>query len=344
MGNTDSPLVSVIIPCRNEEAYLRGCLNSVLRADYPSDNMELLIVDGMSTDNTRAIISEYTAKHKNLRLVNNPERIVPTGFNRALREARGDVILRMDAHAEYPVEYIRLCVEHLMDSKADNVGGVWETVPGATTVTARAIALALSHWYGVGNAYFRIGTATPRKVDTVPFGCYRRSVFDRIGFFDEDLARNQDDEFNLRLIKAGGTIMLYPDIRSRYFGRTSLTQLFRMYYQYGFFKPFVVRKTGGMVTARQLAPPILVLSLLFSFLSCFWIASARFVLAAISGTYCLITLVIATCIGLRNEVILVPALCASLAVMHVAYGLGYINGFLRLPWRGHKSKDVPLSR
>jgi glycosyltransferase involved in cell wall biosynthesis len=239
---TRDPMVSVMIPCLNEEGYIAGCLDSILASDYPKDRLEILVADGRSSDRTREIVAPYVTRHASVTLLDNPAGTTPAALNVAVRAASGDVIIRMDAHVTYPPEYIRRLVRGLEESGADNVGGVLETVPAEDTAVARAIAIGMSHRFGVGNSHFRVGSTKAREVDTVAFGCFRRDVFVRAGLFDEELIRNQDDEFNFRLISRGGRVLLLPEVSCRYFARRSLAHLSRMYYQYGYFKPLVVRK------------------------------------------------------------------------------------------------------
>src|SRR5205807_2595104 len=193
--------------------------------------------------------------------LDNPRRIAPCALNIGIQAARGEVILRMDAHVIYLPSYLPILVHALLERGADNVGGVLETLPGADTAVARAIALGLAHRLGVGNSYFRVGASQPRWVDTVAFGCFRRAAFERAGLFDEELVRNQDDEFNFRLIRRGGRVLLMPTARAYYVARTSLRQLWRMYFQYGYFKPLVARKVGRVMTLRQLVPSLFLTTL-----------------------------------------------------------------------------------
>ncbi|MGH7607745.1 MAG: glycosyltransferase family 2 protein, partial [Gemmatimonadales bacterium] len=248
------PRVTVVLPCRNEGRYIAACLDSILAAAYPPERLEVLVVDGMSDDGTRERVARYAAAHPRIRLLDNPARIVPTALNVGIEAATGDVIARMDAHVVYPPEYLPRLVHALAESGADNVGGCIVTLPADGTAVAQAIAIALGHPFGVGNSHFRIGARGARFVDTVPFGCYRRDVFARIGLFDEDLVRNQDDEFNHRLVRRGGRVLLLPDVVSYYYARGSFAQVARMFYQYGAFKPLVARKVGRVMTLRQLVP------------------------------------------------------------------------------------------
>src|SRR5438445_576499 len=210
------PFVSIVVPCRNEAQYVRSLLDSILANEYPRDRLEVLIVDGMSDDGTRSVIWSYSRRHPVIQLLDNPNRTTPCALNLGISRARGTIIMRMDAHAEYPPNYIADLVAWLERTGADNVGGACLTLPADATATARAIAAALAHPFGIGNARFRLGTDEPRDVDTVPFGCFRRDVFERVGLFDEELVRNQDDEFNFRLLRAGGRVLLVPGAVCRY--------------------------------------------------------------------------------------------------------------------------------
>ena len=319
------PSVSVVIPCRNEEAYVAACLDSILASDYPGNLLEILVVDGQSDDGTREILSRYATRQPSIILLENPKRTTPAALNVAIRAASGSVIVRMDAHVLYPRDYIRRLVEALEETGADNVGGVLETVPVDDTATARAIALGLSHPFGVGNSHFRTGSRVRREVDTVPFGCYRRETFDRIGLFDEELIRNQDDEFNFRLIGRGGRVLLVPEVRCRYFPRRSFHQVGRMYYQYGYFKPLVARKVGRVMTVRQLVPSLLVATLLSSAGLGPWVSGAGAVFASIAGIYAALVLACSVAAA-RTDLRCGVALVAVFPILHFSYGIGFMRG------------------
>ena len=318
------PFVSVVIPCRNEEAYIAACLDSILAADYPYDRFEILVVDGQSDDGTREVLSRYVTGHPSVILLENPKRTTPAALNVAIRAAAGSIVIRMDAHVLYPPDYIRRLVDALEETGADNVGGVLETVPVDDTAMARAIAVGLSHPFGVGNSHFRTGSRVRREVDTVPFGCYRRETFDRIGLFDEELIRNQDDEFNFRLIGRGGRVLLVPEVTCRYFPRRSLRQVWRMYYQYGYFKPLVARKVGRVMTVRQLVPSILVTSLIGSACLSPLISGAGVLFASIAGAYAL--LMLACSAAAATDLRCGMALAAVFPTLHFSYGLGFLRG------------------
>ena len=256
--------------------------------------------------------------------------------------------MRMDAHSEYPANYISGLVGWLVRSKADNVGGICITQPANQTPKAHAIAFALSHPLGVGNSYFRIGTAEPKWVDTVPFGCYRREVFDRIGLYDEALVRNQDDELNHRLITRGGRILLVPEIKSFYTARGSLGKLWVMYYQYGYFKPLAVRTIGAVMTARQLVPSAFVISLALTASLAPWSYMMTVLFAAIVIAYATLVFSISIRAALERGVRCGFLSVVVFPILHMSYGIGYLKGILDfLVLRKRETPDpiaLPLSR
>ena len=211
--------VSVICPVFNEERFIEPCLMSILEQDYPKEYIEVFIIDGNSTDKTRDIVSRYTREHSFIKLLDNPRRYVPYALNLGLKVASGEVIMRLDGHCTYPTNYISELVKYLYLLNADNVGGVWNTQPAKNTVICQAIAQASSHPFGVGGSMHKIGSSKIIETDTVPFGCYKREVFEKTGLFDTDLVRNQDDEFNGRLLKLGGKIFLIPQVIINYTAR-----------------------------------------------------------------------------------------------------------------------------
>lgn len=320
------PFVTVIVPTRDEERYIAATLDSILATTYPADRLEVLVVDGQSRDRTPAVVTEYAARQPAVRLLDNPKRTAPAALNIGIRAARGDIIVRMDAHVVYPPEYLPRAVAALMETGADNVGGIIVTRPGADTAMGRAIALGLSHPLGVGNSYFRIGTAERRWVDTVPFGCFHRSLFDRVGLFDEELVRNQDDEFNFRIGRRGGRVLLLPDLVAQYYARPSLRHVARMYYQYGYFKPLVARKVGRVMTARQLVPSAFLLTLAGAALLAPWSTWAAVVGAAVAGAYVVAVGTCAVAAATRHGARCGLALGAVFAVLHASYGLGFLRG------------------
>jgi glycosyltransferase involved in cell wall biosynthesis len=342
------PFVSIVVPCRNEVTHIRRMLDSVLANEYPRDRLEVLIVDGLSDDGTRAVLAEYAMRHPVIRLLDNPQRITPYALNLGISRARGTIIMRMDAHASYPPNYIADLVAWLEQSGADNVGAAWVTLPGGASTTARAIAAALAHPFGIGDAHYRLGTSEPRDVDTVPFGCFRRDVFERVGLFDEELVRNQDDEFNFRLLRAGGRVLLVPGVVSYYYARRSLRQLARMFYQYGFFKPLVALKIGKIMTLRQIVPAVFVLSVGLAALGVPWLGTARALAALILAPYLVLAGGCALALAWRHGARVGLAAAGIFPVLHISYGLGFLRGALALVARARaRPRDpsaTPLSR
>lgn len=321
-------MLSVVCPIYNEEKYIALFLDSLLRQDYPKDDLEILLVDGMSTDRTREIVCEYANRYSFIRLIDNPKRIVPTAMNIGIRQSNGEIIIRLDAHAIYPDNYFSVLSCALKELNADNVGGICRTLPVHDTPICRAIAAVLSSSFGVGNSYFRIGTGKRMEVDTVPFGCFHRSIFNQIGYFDEELVRNQDDEFNGRIIKNGGKIYLLPDVVIDYYARDSIRKTGRMFYQYGLFKPLVNKKLGNPATMRQFFPLCFVAGLivgpLFGFISIyFWFAYFAVLL---------LYFVIATGFSIRHSHDIRQILIQNYVylVVHLNYGWGYIIGLFKV--------------
>ena len=336
-----NPRVSVVIPCRNEAGFIGTLLENVVSQDYPKEDTEVIVVDGMSDDGTRDVIRRYQKRYDYIRLVDNPERVVPYALNRGIRLATGEIVIRIDSHAEYPDDYITLLLYWQKKLGADNVGGVWETRPPVDTPAARSVALALAHPFGVGNAVFRIGAGEPREVDTVPFGCYRREVFDRIGLFDEELIRNQDDEFNMRLKRQGGKIFIVPEIRIVYYSREKIGRLWRMYHQYGLFKPLAAMKAGAPSNLRQFAPPLFVLSpFVLAALGALW-PPFFYAACAIVGLYCIADLYVSFRLALRHGMRLFFPLACCFTAIHYGYGTGYLRGMIAFMLFGKKRKTDP---
>jgi glycosyltransferase involved in cell wall biosynthesis len=284
-------------------------------------------VDGRSTDKTHEIISEYDSKYEFIRLLDNPNRTAPYALNIGIREAKGEVIVRIDAHSDYPANYISILVKHLFELNADNVGGVCATHPQSHTAIAISIAIGSSHPFGVGNSMFRIGAKNIMEVDTVPFGCYRRNVFDRIGYFDEELTRNQDNEFNARLKNAGGKIYLIPEVVINYTARNTWSKIYRMYYQYALFSPLVNKKLGKPDSIKRFIPALffcgLIVGIALSFISKIFL----WILLPIVCTYILVAISIGFIKAYKwNKFALVFCLPTTFCLMHLAYAFGYIAG------------------
>jgi len=337
--------ISVICPIYNEKEYIKECVESILAQDYPNHLLEVLFVDGISTDNTREIIKDFTVKYNFMKLLNNPYNIASHALNIGIKASVGDIIIRIDAHCAYPYNYFSSLIDNLNKLNADNVGGVILTKPANSSAIARAIATAMSHPFGVGNSLFRIGVKKVKKVDTVPFGCFRRTLFDRIGFFDTDLIRNQDDEFNARIIKNGGKIYLIPSIEVSYYTRGQIPKVGQMFYQYGLFKPLVNRKLGAPATLRQFIPILFIFGIIISALIGIFIRSALFITMSFIIIYILLSLGFSIIESIQQSSIRnLFFLPIVFLVIHLSYGWGYIVGIYHFLVLGKSSISVHENR
>ena len=324
--------VSIIIPCRNEEKYISKCLDSLLDNNYPKNLIEIIIIDGMSEDNTKEIIKKYIKKYPFIKLLNNSKKIVSTALNIGIKKAIGDIIIRIDVHSTYTPNYIKRLVLWSKKSKADNVGGTCITMPGAETAIARAIAVILSHPFGVGNGLFRIGIKEPKYVDTVPFGAYRREVFNKIGLFNERLIRNQDLEFNLRLKKAGGKILLVPEIVSYYYARADLKGLFKQNFWNGFWVIYSIKFTKTPFSLRHLVPFFFVMSFCGSLVLLFIYRLFIYLFVLVLISYLISNIFFSIKISFqRGFKYLIPVIL-SFTILHFSYGFGSTGGLIKLLW------------
>ncbi|MBN1120865.1 MAG: glycosyltransferase family 2 protein [Anaerolineae bacterium] len=323
------PTVTIIMPIRNEADFIARSLGAVLAQDYPARLIDILIADGMSSDGTREIIGEIAAAQPDRRLVliDNPGQIVPTGLNTSLKYAQGQIIIRVDGHCEIAPDYVSNCVAHLNNGEADAVGGSIKTT--AETTVGQVIAAAMSSPFGVGGSAFRTVSNKTMLVDTVPFPAYTRAVIERTGPFDEELVRNQDDEYNYRLRKLGGTILLAANIHSTYTSRSTLLSLWRQYYQYGFYKVRVIQKHPMQARPRQFAPLLFVLSLISGIVLAVFVPVVRILLIALIVAYILANLTASLITAQRADWRLLPLLPVAFVILHISYGLGFLIGLIR---------------
>jgi Glycosyltransferases, probably involved in cell wall biogenesis len=336
-------LISIICPIYNEEKYISECINSILQSNYSKDNLEVIFIDGMSTDRTRDIIDEYLRLYPFIRLLDNPERATPFALNIGVKASNGDVIFRIDAHAKYPIDYFKVLVCYLEELNAENVGGICKTLPANNTLKCIAISEAMSCPFAMGNSYFRIGSKKIMRVDTVPFGCFNKSLFDKIGHFDEELIRNQDDEFNGRIKKNGGEIYLIPEVIIDYYARDKTSKVSKMYFQYGMFKPLVNKKLGSPATLRQFFPIVflfgLVIGALLSIYSHYFLIPYSFVICL----YLLLSMSFAIKIAKQKKYWkLIAILPVIFFTIHISYGYGYLVGIYKIIM--HKKFSVEINR
>lgn len=332
--------ISILLPVRNEGTYLRRALDSVLAQDYPTEKIEILVVDGMSTDETRAIVAAYQQKVPRLLLLDNPGRIVPTGMNLAIPRAKGEILIRVDGHCEIASDYVSRCVAYLQRDQADGVGGPMETI--GETPLARLIAIAMSSPFGVGNSAFRTLTGKTMPADTVPFPAYKRSVIEQAGGYDEELVRNQDDEYNYRLRELGYRILLAADVCSKYYSRSSLRSLWRQYFQYGYWKVRVLQKHPRQMSLRQFVPAALVSALLGSGLLALVHPLGLLLLGLVAGSYLLANLAASGYTAAQHGWKYLPLLPLAFAILHFSYGLGFLAGLVRFIGRwGDKVGRAP---
>ena len=333
----EPPFVTVVMPVRNEAAFIGRSLGCVLGQDYPPGRMEVLVVDGMSEDATRDIVARVAARHPaapRVAVLDNPAGIVPAAMNVGIEHAAGEIVVRVDGHTEIAPDYVRRCVAVLRETGADNVGG--PQVGVGDGVVGRATALAANSAFGTGGARFRTATEAG-WVETVYLGAYPRDVFRRIGGFDEEMVRNQDDELNFRLTQAGGRIWLDPSIHSVYHSRTTLAGFWRQYHQYGKYKVRLMQKRGALPALRHAGPPGLVLAAVAA------VAAAAVTrrpawAAAVLGPYAALDLV-ASLAAARRDRRALPALPLAFACIHFGYGVGFLGGLWR--FRRHFRRAAP---
>jgi succinoglycan biosynthesis protein ExoA len=327
---TERPVarISVIAPMLNEAEHVENLVADIAAQDWEGE-LEVFVADGGSTDGSVERLRAAAARRGvDVTVLENPERWVSYGLNRCIRAARGDLIVRIDCHSRYPSDYLRRCAVASEETGAENVGGI--LVPSGRTLTERAVAAAVDSAFG-GVGWTRHRTDERCEVDTVALGAFRPEAFDRAGLFDETLVRNQDDEFNLRLRRAGGRVVLDPSIRSYYTPRGSLRRLFRQYYEYGRWKAPVMRKHGQATSARSLVPGVFVLGLAALVHLSAWDPRAAALLALETTAYAALALGFSVaCLRRRREPwSLLPRIVAVFPTMHLAHGLGMIAGWLR---------------
>jgi succinoglycan biosynthesis protein ExoA len=330
---TTQPFVTVVMPLRNESKFVERSLKGVVDQDYPAHLMEVIVVDGRSDDNTREVIQQIihdrdqnlSKPSPNVRIIDNPQKIVPTGLNAAIRMSQGKYVIRVDGHTILEPDYVRQCVEVLERTGVENVGGMMNAV--GDDYTGSAIAIGTSTPFGIGNSAFHY-SEKEQFVDTVYMGAFRKQVLFDVGLFDERFVRHQDYELNYRIRKHGGKIFLSPKIRSRYYPRNSLLTLWKQYFQYGYWKGQIMKYHPDSIRWRHTVPPLFVLSLFLMSLAAFvskvaWLP--LLILVPYFAFLVIATVVTAAKPGNLKYAFILPVI---FAILHISYGSGVWLGIL----------------
>jgi len=324
------PKISIIIPTFNEEKYISACIDSILESDYVHEKMEIFVVDGMSEDSTCQIVKKYHSKYSFVRVIENKKKHTPVGMNLGIQASSGKFVFILSAHASYGTDYFTKLVENIQALEADCVGGMLITEVKNSNLKSSSIKEVLMHKFGVGNALFRIGCNEIMEVDTVAFGCYRKSTFEKYGLFDEKLIRNQDIELNKRIINGGGKIYLIPDVKCIYYARENFKDLAKNQYQNGYWNMLTAyyTKTLNSLSLRHFVPLLFVLSLLLPVL--FSLISEKVVWIAFVSLASYLTLVIIISFKLKNNTNSIMYLIIAFLVLHFSYGLGSLVGIFHV--------------
>lgn len=337
---TNLPVVSVIVPCRNERASIDMCIRSILAQDCVGD-LDLVVVDGMSDDGTRGILMAIAERDSRLRIVDNPSQTTPCAINTGIKAARGEYIAILGAHTQYAPNYLQTCLELLQEHEEVSCAG-GPIISQGTGLFGQAVAAVMSHPVGVGNAKHRL----PNYEGYAEGACYpvfRKEIFEKVGLFDESLIRNQDDEFNYRLARKGEKVFISPRARCTYFVRETPSQLFRQYFQYGFWRVAVLRKHRFPAAFRQIVPPafllLMVVLLLVGLLLPNWWRLTAIVLPAVYGTALLGA---ATGVAYTRGCVVGLLFPVAAVIMHIAYAAGFTWALLK--GRGRLSGGMPCAK
>ena len=320
------PKVSIVVPCYNEEKTIGLLLKAIQKQDYPLSNIEIVIADALSTDATKKKISEFIKSTPSIivKVVDNAKQTIPSGVNCAAKAAKGEILIRLDAHSEPNKEYVKISVDLLRNNVAENVGGIWEIQPGEDTCIANAIAKAAAHPLGAGDAKYRISTKA-QYVDTVPFGAFYKKTFENIGRLDETLLANEDYEFNARLKNSGGRIWLDPRIRSKYYARKNLKELAKQYWRYGYWKVRMLQRYPATIRWRQAIPPLFVASIYFLGVLSIFNPFTRIILGVEFGIYLLIAVLIGLQSAIKHSDLCFTLMPFAIITMHFSWGSGFIH-------------------
>jgi len=334
------PRVSVVIPVRNEEKYLGSCLESIAAQDYPHDLLEILVVDGSQNNRTSNIARQYADKnHLNLRILENPHGNTPCGLNIGYKNARGDIFIHFIGHAIMPSDFVSKNISYLREKNADAVGGLVESASIEDKIVPKAIGYALNSLFGLGGVTARTGTKE-RYIDNPSFGAYKKELFQKYGYIDERLTRNQDYEFNQRITSAGAKIYFTPEIRSKYYNRTSYGSLFKEYFNAARWRTFMIGRFVRAVRLRHLAPPLFFLAVILSIGLSFFIKPFTWILLGLLGIYSVVALGFSIGLSIRTSLRFFPAILITYPVIHIGYGIGFIIGIFEFILFGKGKKVI----
>jgi len=322
---------SIIVPCYNERTTIQLLLDALYAQTYPRTDMEVVIADGASTDDTPSVIADWQQAHPDLRVVvvQNPARTIPAGLNTAIQASQGEIIVRLDAHSKPEPDYVTRSVAALLEDRGQNVGGVWDIQPSREDWIACSIAAAASHPIAVGDARYRY-SGQAAYVDTVPFGAFKRDLLEQVGMFDETLLTNEDYEFNTRIRQSGGKVWFDPQIRSVYYARENLNALARQYWRYGYWKVQMLRRYPNTIRWRQALPPLFVLTLIVLTLLAPFLTLVFWSLVSIITLYTAILVCVGGYLALqRNMPGFALGVPLAIACMHFSWGTGFLWGMIR---------------
>ena len=324
------PFVSLIVPCRNESGHILECLQSLCSNEYPEDRFEVVVVDGMSSDGTREAVMDFCARHPNVRLVDNPLKLIPVAMNTGIRHSRGEIIAKTDAHSIFPRNFISTCVEYLTTSEADNVGGVLRMIPPDQSRSSLAIVLAQEHPLGAGGAPHLQRGGQPHYADTAAFGCFRRSLFDRIGFYNESAVRGCDTDLNIRIQRGGGKILVIPDLVISYYPAPGLVNFIRRNARAGFWvlRGFAAGQVQS-VRLRHLVPLVAAVIATAVAAGALFIPALRPVFIVSALLYAALVVGVSAVLAVkRSDPFLFFHICAAFTLRHWAYATGSLFAIL----------------
>ncbi len=340
------PLVSIIIPCRDEEKYIGECLDSIINQDYPKENLEVLVVDGMSEDKTRETIKDYQKRYSFIKLLDNPQKVTPRAMNIGIKNSRGEIIILVCSHAILDKEFLKWNNYFFNKFKdSDAVGGQLKAISEDRGIVSKSIAFIIDSVFGSGGKRYRTRTKEGFVKDTLPSCAYRRRVFEKIGHIDEELLRGQDAEFNYRLLRKGGKLYFSPKIKSYAYTRSSFPKLWQQQFQYGYFKVKMTEKIGHQLILKQHLPALFVLGLIVAGILGIFFRPLFYLFLLIIGLYFLLDIVFSLQISFKNGLKYFFPCLISFFLFHFSYGLGFLKGVVDFKiFKKKIGRDATLTR